>query len=144
MLVMTIAAAMAAQAAGQALPAFLSGCWDLKDGPSWTQECWMEPRAGLMLGASREGMGDKLNSWEHMRIETSADGQTALFAMPQGGPAVKFTARRLSGTAVEFVNPAHDFPQRIAYELKGDTLQAEISLIDGKKPVTWTYRRESR
>ena len=29
--------------------------------------------------------------------------------------------------------PEHDYPQRLRYELKGDRLEAEISLIDGSE-----------
>ena len=137
---------LAAAAAAQApqLPAFMTGCWDLVDGEPWTQECWMEPKAGLMLGASREGNGAKLSSWEQLRIEQSADGKITLYASPGGGSPLPFEGRILSANAVEFTNATHDYPQRIRYELKGDKLEAEISLLDGSKPVRWTYVRESR
>jgi hypothetical protein len=126
------------------LPAFMTGCWKLVNGDHWTQECWMEPKAGMMLGASREGVADKLKSWEQLRVEQSADGSVVLMASPSGRSAVSFKARSVSSTAVEFTNAAHDYPQRIRYELKGDKLEAEISLIDGSKPIRWTYTRESR
>jgi hypothetical protein len=132
----------AAQA--QPLPSFMAGCWDLVDGEHWTQECWMEPRAGLMLGASREGMGETLKAWEQLRVERSADGTVVLMASPSGRAPIAFKAKTVSSTAVEFRNAAHDFPQRIRYELKDGRLEAEISLIDGSKPVRWTYAREDR
>ena len=103
----------------------------------------MEPKAGIMLGASREGTGVKLDSWEQLRIEQSADGAITLFASPRGRPAVRFTARKQSESAVEFTNPAHDYPQRIRYELKNGRLEAEISLLDGSKRVRLTYAREN-
>jgi len=142
MLVQVLTAAAAAQP--QSLPAFMTGCWNLAEGEHWTQECWMEPRAGLMLGASREGTGAKLQSWEQLRVEQRADGSVVLMASPGGRPAVPFQASSASSTAVEFTNGQHDYPQRIRYELKGDKLEAEISLIDGSKPVRWTYTRETR
>ena len=134
----------AAAAAPQTLPSFMTGCWDLVEGEHWTQECWMEPKGGLMLGASREGVGDQLKSWEHMRVEQAADGSIVLMASPGGSPAVAFKASSASANVVEFTNAKHDYPQRIRYELKGDKLEAEISLIDGSKPVRWTYARENR
>jgi hypothetical protein len=134
---------LAAVAAGTpALPAFMTGCWDRIDGEHWTQESWMEPKAGMMLGASREGAGAKLKSWEHLRIEQSADGKITLFASPGGRSPLPFEGRILSANAVEFINARHDFPQRIRYELKDGNLEAEISLIDGSKPVRWAYKRE--
>jgi hypothetical protein len=111
-MILILVAAAAAQP--QNLPAFMTGCWNLVEGDHWTQECWMEPKAGLMLGASREGRGDR------------------------------FKAKNISKTAAEFTNAAHDYPQRIRYELKGDRLEAEISLIDGSKSVHWTYIREPK
>ena len=104
----------------------------------------MEPRAGMMLGASREGDGEKLGSWEQLRIEQASDGSITLFASPGGRPAVSFRARGTSLTAIEFVNAAHDYPQRIHYELKEGRLEAEISLVDGSKVVQWSYDRENR
>ena len=133
----------AAAVESPALPAFMSGCWDLIDGEHWTQECWMEPKAGLMLGASREGTGTDLKSWEHLRIEQSADGKITLLASPGGRPAVPFEGRAVSANAMEFTNVSHDYPQRIRYELKDGRLEAEISLIDGSKPVRWAYQREA-
>jgi hypothetical protein len=132
----------AAAAETPALPAFMTGCWDLVEGEHWTQECWMEPKAGLMLGASREGMGARLKSWEQLRIEQSADGKITLLASPGGKPAVPFEGRVTSASAIEFTNATHDYPQRIRYELKDGNLEAEISLIDGSKPVRWAYKRE--
>ena len=130
-----------AAAAGQAssMPAFMAGCWNLVQGDHWTQECWMEPKADLMLGASREGSGEKLRSWEQLRIERDRDGGLTLYASPGGRSPLPFKAVVSSATRVEFTNPAHDYPQRIRYERKGPALEAEISLIDGSNPVRWTY-----
>ena len=132
----------AAASASAPLPAFMAGCWDRADGASWTQECWMEPRAGIMLGAAREGTGDTLKSWEQTRIELSKDGKIVFLASPGGKPAVPFVAGAQSATMVEFTNPGHDYPQRIRYSLKGELLEAEISLIDGSKAIRWSYSRE--
>lgn len=141
---MTLSILLLAAAATQApaLPAFMTGCWDLTDGEHWTQECWMEPKGGLMLGASREGTGAKLKSWEQLRIEQSADGRVTLHASPGGRSAVPFEASLSSNNSIEFTNARHDYPQRIRYELKDGRLEAEISLLDGSKPVRWSYKPE--
>jgi|ERR1700754_578321 Domain of unknown function (DUF6265) len=135
--------ATAAVAQTQALPAFMTGCWDTNEGERWTQECWMEPKGGLMLGASREGTGATIKSWEQLRIELATDGTVTLFASPGGRPPVPFKAGKMSTSAVEFTNARHDYPQRIRYELKDGRLEAEISLLDGSKPVRWSYTREA-
>ena len=132
----------AAAANAMPLPAFMTGCWNRVDGQHWTQECWMEPKAGLMLGASREGHGDRLSSWEQMRIERAPDETITFYASPGGHAPVPFKASQTSAATIEFTNAAHDYPQRLSYELKDGQLLAEISLIDGTKPTRWTYKRE--
>ena len=44
-----------------------------------------------------------------------------------------------------FENPKHDFPQRIRYRLKGDTLHARIEgTINGKeRAIDFPYQRAS-
>ena len=37
------------------MPAFLTGCWEQRQGDRWTEECWTSPRGGLMIGSGREG-----------------------------------------------------------------------------------------
>ena len=137
-----LAAAAAVQA--QPMPAFMAGCWEIAEGDRWTQECWMEPKAGLMLGASREGAGTKLNSWEQLRVEQRTDGSIMFMASPGGRPAVPFKGVSVSPTAAEFTNADNDYPQRIRYELKGGKLVAEISQLDGSKPMRWSYTRTKR
>src|SRR6476659_8581127 len=112
-------AAAAVSAQTPALPEFLTGCWNLAEGEHWSQECWMEPKAGLMLGASREGSGVKLKSWEQMRVQLSPSGKLVLLASPEGRAAVPFEARMVGPNAIGFINAEHDYPQRIHYELKG-------------------------
>ena len=134
-----MAAAGAAQA--PAMPAFMTGCWKRVDGAAWTEECWMAPKAGMMLGSSREGKGTDLNAWEQMRIEQSPDGSITFYASPEGREAVPFQARSVTSSTVEFVNAEHDYPQRLQYRLRGGRLEAEISLLDGSKATRWVYLR---
>ena len=123
------------------LPGFLTGCWEHRDGARWTQECWTDPRAGQMMGSGRSGEGDKLRSWEWMRIVQGDDGAIVFLGSPGGIAPTPFRARQLTATAAEFANPAHDYPQRIRYELKDGQLEAEVSLLDGSKAERWRYRR---
>ena len=99
------------------------------------------PRGGAMLGTSRSGRGETMREFEFLRIGPGADGAIAYHAQPGRRPAVAFRLVARGGTSATFENPAHDFPQRIAYARDGDTLTATISAIDGSKPRRWTYRR---
>jgi len=141
MLVQLLMAAVASQA--PALPAFMTGCWNLVEGNNWTQECWMEPKGGLMLGASREGTGERLKSWEQLRVELGADGKVVLWASPQGRRAVRFEGAQTTASTIEFVNAKHDYPQRIRYWRSGPDLMAETALADGSRARRWRYRRIS-
>lgn len=142
-LILIFAAAAAAPAASPApMPAFMTGCWAQVTGASWVEECWMEPRAGLMIGASREGSGERLVNWEHMTIERTADGSILFHASPRGKGRTPFVLDHASSAEIRFINAANDYPQRIRYLLKDGKLEAEISLLDGSKPNRWSYTRD--
>jgi hypothetical protein len=104
-----------------------------------TEEFWTQPRGGVMLGASREGQGEILRTWEAIRIVRKGDGTLAYVPMPNGGAPVEFAMVKQDDSSIEFANPAHDFPQRIRYWREGDTLHAEIALIDGSRAIAWSY-----
>ncbi len=121
--------------------AWLAGHWSREEGERWTEESWTPPRGGVMLGHSRSGRGDRLREFEFLRVQAGADGVPAYIAQPSGLEPVVFPLVGRDGTSATFENPAHDYPQRITYARDGDTLTATISLIDGSKPIHWTFRR---
>jgi len=45
-------------------------------------------------------------------------------------------------THAVFDNPRHDYPQRITYELSGDSLTASIGFINGGRPTLFEFTRE--
>lgn len=126
--------------AEEGLPGFMAGTWMMEDGASWSDELWSDAKGGLMLGMARSGFGGQVRSWESSRIERKADGTISLFAQPRGGEATEFKQALRSADAVEFTNPAHDYPQRIRYWRQGQLLMAEISRLDGSDAVRWNYR----
>lgn len=124
------------------MPAFLAGCWEQRrEEQSWTEECWTDPRGGLMIGSGRDGQGDAIRHWEWMRIESSADGAVTFYGSPKGAPAVGFKATQSDGNSVTFVNASHDYPQRVHYVRTTTGIDAEVSLADGSKAERWSYRR---
>jgi len=143
MLVQLLVIAAASQA--PALPAFMTGCWNLVDGNSWTQECWMEPKGGLMLGASREGTGDQLKSWEQLRVELSSDGKIVLWASPQGFvKAARANHASVSetktGAQVTFNIGQHRYEGRL--DAGGDVATVRTfmdSPVLGDTPMEWRY-----
>jgi hypothetical protein len=131
-----------AAAAPMPMPAFLSGCWEMRaESGQWTEECWTDTRGGLMIGSGRTGKGDAVGHWEWMRIERDAGGSITFYGSPKGAPAVDFKATEADAKSITFVNASHDYPQRVRYVATETGLDAEVSLVDGSRPERWTYRR---
>ncbi|MBK6412629.1 DUF6265 family protein [Sphingopyxis sp.] len=142
-LAMTAAAVLAAASPAATVDdlAWLAGQWSREEVERWTEESWTLPRGGVMLGHSRSGRGDSLREFEFLRIAAGADGVPAYIAQPGGGAAVAFRLVQRGGTSATFENAAHDYPQRIIYVRDGDAMTATVSLIDGSKPMRWTFHR---
>jgi len=123
-----------------ALPAWLAGTWMMEEGASWADELWTDPRGGVMLGLSRSGFGPQLQDWELTRIQSKPDGSMAFIVQRQGREAIEFPMVLVSDAAIEFANPARDYPQRIRYWRQGKLLMAEMSRLDGSEVMRWNYR----
>ena len=136
---------LAAPVAGQTLarpvlPGWLAGTWMTENGADWADVVWTDPRGGIMLGIARSGFGPQLQDWQVSRIRFRPDGTLSLLVQPQGRAGIEFPLVLISEEAVEFANPASDYPQRIRYWRQGQLLMAEMSRIDGSDAVRWNYR----
>lgn len=130
-----------APAAEQELPGWMAGAWHEEKAGQWTEEYWFQPRAGQMLGTSRSGRGEKLGSWEVMRIEADPNTGLVFLASPEGGAPTRFERKSTGANEIVFANEAHDYPQKIGYRREGTRLIAEISMMDGSRAMRWTYDR---
>jgi hypothetical protein len=128
------------------LPGWMTGCWEQKDGDRWTEECWTVPRAGMMMGSSRGGIGQVTREWETMQIvrdQPNGEGPAvpmAFWASPGGAPRTMFVWSPTAEPGVTFRNAANDYPQRIRYWRDGEELLAEISMADGSHAMRWRFR----
>lgn len=105
--------------------AWLAGCWRLEAGPRVTDEQWMAPSGGLMMGMSRTVIGGRVRETERLIIRET-DGAVDYVADPSGQRETVFTTTRGDSVWV-FANAAHDFPQRIIYRrAAADSLWARI------------------
>lgn len=122
--------------------AWLQGCWQLLTPDRIVEENWTRPRAGSMLAVSRTMRGDSLVNYELVLLHERA-GNLAYEAHPSGQPAAVFTARTVTDSMVIFENTAHDFPQRIGYQRRGDSLSAWIegSLRGQVRRIDFQYSR---
>jgi hypothetical protein len=106
--------------------AWLAGCWEARTSTRVIVEMWMPPMGEMMLGASRTVVGGAARGFEHLRIR--GRGDTLIYtAIPSGQTETHFRSTMLSRDSLVFENPAHDFPQRIAYRRVGaDSLSARV------------------
>jgi hypothetical protein len=135
-----IALSGAAMPQAPGLPDWLAGEWCTDEGPQGrTCERWGPPAGGMMIGTSQTVKNGRTVSFEFLRI--GLDGGTPVYiAQPGGKTPVAF--RAVAGKkGITFLNPEHDYPQRIRYWREGDALMAEIALKDGGNAMSWRYER---
>lgn len=123
--------------------AWMAGHWGASRTGTDTEEYWLAPKGGLMLGLHREARGSEA-FFEYLRIEQSEAG-VVYFASPGGRGATPFRMTVSEERRVVFENPEHDFPQSLTYELDADgalRVRAEAAVEGGKRRVlAWRWER---
>jgi hypothetical protein len=111
--------------------AFMAGCWQGGDAQSGSEEVWMRPGGGTMMGTSRVLAGGKTVFSEFVEVTEKPAGLTMTVALGIGKPGVSFTRIAAGPDEVVFENPTHDFPQRIRYKKLSDgTVTARIEGVE--------------
>ncbi len=125
--------------------AWLAGAWVGTRGASGAtsiEERWSPPLGGAMLGVSRTVSRGRMTAFEYLRI-IERDGGLVYVAQPNGGAKTEFVLTELGPTRAVFLNPRHDFPQRIVYERSAEgQLTASIGFAKGGKPQRFEFKRE--
>ncbi len=98
---------------------WMSGCWAEIGAEKGTQEQWMTPAGGSMLGMSRTVRNGKTAAYELMQIREDSDA-LVFAAKPSGQEGAELRSILIAKHRVVFENRQHDFPQRVIYELKDD------------------------
>jgi hypothetical protein len=101
--------------------AWLSGCWQGREGNAVIEEIWSKPSGGSMLGMGRTVNGNRTVSFEFMQFREE-NGSLVFLPQPGGGARVSFPLKDSFGGKATFENLKHDFPQRVIYERKGPAL----------------------
>lgn len=122
---------------------WLAGSWILTKGDRTTEEQWMRPSGGMMIGMSRTLDSGKVNGFEFVRIEQRGD-DLFYIAQPQGRPPTEFKLLKSSQSEVVFQNLQHDFPQQITYTHNKDgglTARIQGPGKNGPKSFSYEYKR---
>jgi hypothetical protein len=123
--------------------AFMAGCWQLKANGRTTDEHWLAPAGGSLLGVSRTVAGGKTAEFEFLQIRDLPQGLTYI-ARPSNQAEAQFKIASKTADEIVFENPAHDFPQRIRYRRAGpDGLHARVEgTMNGKtRGIDFPYVR---
>jgi uncharacterized protein DUF6265 len=120
---------------------WLAGAWCGTNQGVVNEEVWLPPRAGSLVGVHRDSKDGRLRGFEYFRIVEDGD-DLVYWAQPNGIAAVAFRARTVGANAVDFLNPAHDFPKRVSYRrIDQQTLVARIDDgTDRGQRIEWTWR----
>jgi len=97
--------------------AWLSGCWASDEGGAGSEEHWMRPSGGTMLGMNRTVRHGETVAFEFMRIYENEGKSLTLLASPSQQSSASFELSTIGPSEVVFENPDHDFPHRIIYRL---------------------------
>ncbi|MCA9131221.1 MAG: hypothetical protein KDB22_29255 [Planctomycetales bacterium] len=121
---------------------WLTNAWVGQAGESSIEERWSPPLGGAMLGVARTVRGERMTGFEYLRIVQRDDGLVYV-AQPNGNPPTEFVLTEIAPQRAVFVNPRHDYPQRIVYELSNDgALTTSIGFAKGGRPRSFDYRLE--
>lgn len=123
--------------------AWLAGDWvGKRSSGSSIEERWSPPLGGSMLAMSRTvNKNGKLVAFEYLRI-VERDGGLVYVAQPGGKTATEFVLAELTENRAVFLNPRHDYPKRIAYELSAEGgLTATVGQAKGGTPQKYEFTR---
>jgi len=126
---------------GQAIAAVLVGCFrGTTPAGDAIVERYRVASDGAIEGEFEQTSADGSGVFrERMRIAPS-DGVWRYHPSPNGVPAaVSFALVEHGGGALRFANPAHDFPQTIAYRRAGGNLITEVDGIEEGAPDHDSY-----
>lgn len=125
--------------------AWMAGFWTGSEGGTRTEELWLPPAGGVMLGVHRDVSPEGRFFFEYLRIEDTPDG-IVYFASPGGrSPATPFALTHSGPQRAVFENPDHDFPQRLEYAVGNGTMTVQADGVVRGEAATrrWTWRREA-
>jgi hypothetical protein len=125
--------------------AWLAGHWRIEQPDGQTDEQWMAPAGGLMMGMARSIQAGKVREYEFTLLRQEPNGDIHYVASPSKQTETSFKLTSLRNGEAVFENPEHDFPKKVIYTRKADgSLLAAIEGPgrDGKpRRVEYPFKR---
>ena len=126
---------------------WLAGIWRQEKGGKLTDESWLPPAGGVMLGMIRTVAKGRLVDYGYRQIREGPGGELFYVLQPPGQPEAAYLVGSLTDTEAVFENTEHDYPRKITYTLQGDGLLLAVfegTGPEGETKVTeFSYRRIS-
>lgn len=94
--------------------AWLAGHWEGERDGRVTEEVWLAPAGGFLLGMNRTVSKAGKGQFEFLRIEERPDG-IVYVASPSGQATTDFPLVEAHDGYALFENPEHDFPKSVEY-----------------------------
>lgn len=105
---------------------WMTGHWCQEQKGNVTEEIWLPPVGGVMVGVGRTRTPERTTGFEYLRIVES-DGVQRYIAQPGGKTPTEFLKTGGGSDWARFENPEHDFPRRIEYRSDGKSLLAQAA-----------------
>ena len=124
--------------------AWLAGRWEGLHDDVVTEETWLEPRGGLMLGVQRS-VAEEQTDFRYLRLEQTAEGVHLVSSA--GAQATRLRVVETAPWRIVFAHSGLAWPQRVQYaRTAGGMLFVRLEGVrDGKATVhQWTARRVDR
>lgn len=123
---------------------WLTGHWVQSSERGRSDEVWLAPTSAGMVGMNQQAFASGGRFFEFLRIEPLS-GRLSYMASPMGRSPTVFALESAGPCTVAFVNPAHDFPQRIEYRREGTAMIASIAgIVRGERRQSqWRWTLES-
>ena len=123
---------------------WMTGHWVQSSERGRSDEVWLAPTSAGMVGLNQQAFASGGRFFEFLRIEPLS-GRLSYMASPMGRSPTVFALESAGPCTVAFVNPAHDFPQRIEYRREGPAMIASIAGIVRGEPrqSQWRWALES-
>ncbi|WAC02757.1 DUF6265 family protein [Lacinutrix neustonica] len=121
---------------------WLVGSWERKNGKPGTQtiESWKKVD-GKTYKCISVVLKDKDTVYsEHCTIKKEGNDYYYIAEVPQNRNPTKFKIIKFNSEGFKAVNPEHDFPKEINYQISGNTIIASIS--GGDKKIDYNFEKQ--